>query len=176
MNDTKTSYLLWLGVFFGAAGLHRLHNRKIASGLLWFCTYGLFGVGQLVDLFLIPNMVEEHNLRLRAKLGTSPTGVPLNQSTIQFVIPPEAIAQSGPPSVSSQSAEAKSLTREQMMIKLLKSAESRGGKISVTQGVLDTGLGFEEVEAILKDMSRLGYVAIENHPSTGVVTYNFLEL
>jgi TM2 domain-containing membrane protein YozV len=178
MNDKGTSYLLWIIWLFGAAGLHRLYNRKIFTGLLWFCTWGLFGVGQLIDLFLISDMVDEHNAKVRARLGTSPNGVPLgHQSTVQFVIPPEAIAQATLASSKATAAEPpQPLTREQIMVKLLRAAESRGGKLSVTQGVLDTGLGFEEVEIVLKEMVRSGYVAIENHPTTGVITYNFLEL
>jgi len=34
---------------------------------------------QLVDLFLIPNMVDDYNTKLKAKLGISTNGVPLSQ-------------------------------------------------------------------------------------------------
>ena len=36
--------------FFGLGGLHRLYAGHFLSGLLWFFTYGLFGIGTLVDL------------------------------------------------------------------------------------------------------------------------------
>jgi TM2 domain-containing membrane protein YozV len=45
----------------GVCGVHRLYNRKPLSGILWLCTFGLFGIGQLIDLFLIPGMVEQTN-------------------------------------------------------------------------------------------------------------------
>jgi hypothetical protein len=62
------------------------------------------------------------------------------------------------------------------MVKLLKAAHSRGGQISVTQGVLDTGASFAEVEATLKAMVQTGYVTVDNHPASGVVIYDFIEL
>jgi TM2 domain-containing membrane protein YozV len=164
-NQVGTSYLLWLGSMFGVAGLHRFYNKKFATGTLWLLTWGLFGVGQFVDLFLIPNMVEEHNLKIRARLGYSPFGGFLNQSVIQEVLRSQGNASATLP-----------LTRDQLMIKLLKAAQTRGGKLTVTQGVLETEASFAEVEAVLREMVKTGYVHIDNDPVTGVVVYEFREL
>jgi TM2 domain-containing membrane protein YozV len=151
------SYLLWVGGFFGFSGLHRLYNGKITSGLIWFFTLGLFGIGQFVDVFLVPGMTEEHELRkLRAAYGNNLYDV-LNQ--------PMTTAQTQ-----------RSLTREEKMVKLLRAAKQNAGQLSVTQAVLDTGLSFEETEALLSDMARSGYVAIDNHPQSGVVIYRFDEI
>lgn len=170
-THTGTSYLLWLTCFFGIAGIHRFYNNKPISGVLWLCTFGFFGIGQLIDLVLIPNMVEEHNLKARARYGLLPGAS--GQPTIQLVMPPEAASTL---STRPLTKEAKPLTKHDIMLKLLKSAQARGGKLSVTQAVLDTELGFEEVGAVLKEMVKTGYVAIENHSESGVVIYNFLEL
>jgi TM2 domain-containing membrane protein YozV len=155
-NKVSSAYLLWLGCLLQLNGLHRLYNGKIVTGLIWLGTFGLFGVGQLIDLFLIPRMVDDYNAKLRAKIGLSPYGVPLIQPTfVTNVIKP---------------------SREQLMVKLVRAAAKRGGKISVTQGVMDTGANFAEVEATLKDMLKTGYVGIDNDPDTGVVVYTFLEM
>lgn len=156
MNDVGTSYLLWIGCLLQLHGLHRFYNKKYGTGLLWLCTFGLFGIGQFVDLFLMPNMVNEHNLKEQARLGVSPHGVPLTQPAI-------ALVETAP-------------TREQLMLKLLKAASARGGKLTVTQAVLDTGANFTDVEATLKQLVKSGYVYIDNHPATGVVIYDFVEL
>ena len=39
--------------FVGLGGLHRFYSGKIGSGLLWFFTYGFFGIGTIVDLIHI---------------------------------------------------------------------------------------------------------------------------
>ena len=55
------AYLLWLPVVFGFCGIHRLYTGRYLSGAIWLLTYGLCGVGQVIDLFFIPRMVEDHN-------------------------------------------------------------------------------------------------------------------
>jgi TM2 domain-containing membrane protein YozV len=62
------AYLLWLGCFFGLCGLHRFYLGKPITGLLWLFTFGLVGFGQLVDLILIPGMVDTANRRTAASL------------------------------------------------------------------------------------------------------------
>lgn len=156
LNKVSSSYLLWFACFFQLYGLHRIYNGKIRTGILYLCTFGLFGVGQFVDLFMLPNMVDDYNIKLKARMGISGVGVPLWQPAIASTIVKP--------------------TREQLMVKLLKAAEARGGKLSVTQAVMDTGISFAEVEAILKEMLKKGYVGVGNHPDTGVVIYHFLEL
>jgi TM2 domain-containing membrane protein YozV len=53
-------YLLWL---FGFTGSHRFYYGRPISGTIYFFTLGLFFIGWLVDLFLIPGMDREADLR-----------------------------------------------------------------------------------------------------------------
>ncbi|MBO3458927.1 NINE protein [Aetokthonos hydrillicola Thurmond2011] len=152
------SYILNAVGFIGfVGGLHRLYNGKIGTGLLWLCTGGLLGVGQFIDLFLIPSMVDEHEMRLRLKAGLSPMGVPLTESTYTSQV-------------------YKPSTQNKLIAKLIEAAEARGGALTVTQGVKATGASFSEVEAVFKEMLKAGYVRIDNDPTTGAVTYHFHEL
>ena len=178
MNSTSTSYLLWLIGLFGFSGIHRFYNKRPVTGFLWLVTFGLFGFGQFIDLFLMDSMVDEHNLKMRSKFGLMPTGAALSQPTVQVVMSPEAIAAAQSRyQPSAQAIEpAKPLSQHDIMMKLLKAAQARAGKLSVTQAVLDTELSFKQVEAALHEMARTGYVGIENHAETGVVLYHFLEL
>mgnify|MGYP002007188384 CR=1 FL=1 len=63
MKSTGTSWILWLLCLVGCCGIHRLYNGRIITGLIWFFTGGLFLIGQIIDLFLIPGMVEAANRR-----------------------------------------------------------------------------------------------------------------
>lgn len=52
-NNSKT--IEWfLCLFFGYLGVHKFYIGDKASGLLYLCTFGLLGIGWLVDLFTIP--------------------------------------------------------------------------------------------------------------------------
>ena len=56
-------YILWI---FGFTGSHRFYYGKPISGTIWFFTLGLFFIGWLIDLFLIPSMDRQADLRFRA--------------------------------------------------------------------------------------------------------------
>ncbi|MBW2473645.1 MAG: TM2 domain-containing protein [Deltaproteobacteria bacterium] len=53
-------YLLWL---FGFTGAHRFYYGRPVSGTIYFFTLGLFLIGWLVDLLLIPGMDRDADLR-----------------------------------------------------------------------------------------------------------------
>ncbi len=61
MKSTAVAYLLWLLIFLGVAGIHRFYAGKSVTGLIWLFTGGLFLVGQLIDLLLIPDMIARAN-------------------------------------------------------------------------------------------------------------------
>lgn len=59
---------------------------------------------------------------------------------------------------------------------LLQEAHRGDGKLTVTQGVLATGLDWDRVERCLRDMVQAGYVDVDNEPGSGVIVYVFPEL
>jgi TM2 domain-containing membrane protein YozV len=63
MYNTGVAYLLWLLGCVGLCGIHRFYAAKPWTGLLWLFTGGLIGIGQLIDLILIPGMVAQANVR-----------------------------------------------------------------------------------------------------------------
>jgi TM2 domain-containing membrane protein YozV len=56
-------YILWL---FGFTGSHRFYYGKPLSGTIYFFTLGLLGIGWVIDLFLIPSMDRQADLRFTA--------------------------------------------------------------------------------------------------------------
>ena len=55
-------YILWI---FGFTGSERFYYGKPISGTIYFCTFGLLGIGWLIDLFLIPSMAREAELKFK---------------------------------------------------------------------------------------------------------------
>ncbi len=60
MKSKAATYLLWF--FLGFLSAHRFYLGKWGSGILYLLTGQLFGIGWIIDLFLIGGMVERYNL------------------------------------------------------------------------------------------------------------------
>jgi TM2 domain-containing membrane protein YozV len=71
MKSALVAYLLWVLGGFGVLGLHRFYLGRWVTGLIWLFTGGVFFIGALIDLFLIPSMLQVENLsrQLLAETG-----------------------------------------------------------------------------------------------------------
>jgi TM2 domain-containing membrane protein YozV len=110
-RSVALSYGLWCLSLVGLCGIHRLYNRKPLSGLLWLFTFGLCGLGQFVDLLLIPGLVAGANrqgapsptqasphppvdrqlLRLARDVGER--GFTINDALLDLDLPPQMDSQ-----------------------------------------------------------------------------------
>ena len=59
-HSAAIGYILWI---FGFLGCHRFYFGKPISGTIYFFTLGLFFIGWIIDLFLIPGMEREADVR-----------------------------------------------------------------------------------------------------------------
>lgn len=65
-NDTHSKligYILWI---FGFMGAHRFYYGRPVTGTIWFFTLGLFFIGWIIDLLLIPSMDRDADFRYQA--------------------------------------------------------------------------------------------------------------
>ena len=148
--------------FLGTFGGHRFYlNRPhartmlilaLAGVVLSFVVVGLFLIAAvalwaLIDAFSLPKWVAESNRALASGGGGE--------------VPTHARGADGPPDLSTL---------------LLREAKQRGGRLTVTQGVMATGKTFDEVEDCLRGMLTSGYVDVDNDPESGAVIYVFGEM
>lgn len=66
MSREKTevkAWFCWLFGFVGLCGLHRFYLGKNASGWFYLLTFGVFGIGQILDAFVMESMVLDANTR-----------------------------------------------------------------------------------------------------------------
>lgn len=147
MHSKGVAYLLWLGWPLGLAGLHRFYLGKPISGFFYLITWGFLGIGQIIDLFRLPRLVREENLKLlreESMLGGAGALAALAGPNVRQV--------------------------------LLQAAAKNDGKLSITQAVMATGQDFSEVQIVLDEMVKSGYVGMDNDPSTGHMVYYFPQL
>jgi TM2 domain-containing membrane protein YozV len=62
-HSVLIGYLLWI---FGFIGAHRFYYGKQITGVIWFFTLGLFFIGWIIDLLLIPAMARHADRRFSA--------------------------------------------------------------------------------------------------------------
>jgi TM2 domain-containing membrane protein YozV len=106
-RSLAVSYLLWCLCLVGICGVQRFYNRKPLSGLLWLFTFGLCGLGQLIDLLLLPGVVRQANQSLLLEGGGIDTaalevqllalarrsgnrGFTINDAVLELQLPPGA--------------------------------------------------------------------------------------
>lgn len=147
MKSTGVAYLLWGLWIFGFAGIHRFYLGKPISGLIWLFTWGLFGIGQLFDLLLIPEMVERKNLRYTARLRKA-----------DYPRLPRAVTTTPPPSDT------------QLILKLL----SAQPEATLADCLLAVGKDTPKVKALLEQMQREELIEIGNRERDGAIIYRMI--
>lgn len=60
-KNISDAYTLWFP--FGLLGFHHFYLGNMLMGVVYFLTFGLFGIGWLIDLFRIPSMVKTANAK-----------------------------------------------------------------------------------------------------------------
>lgn len=168
--NTGIAYILWALGIFGFCGIHRLYLGRIGTGILYFFTFGLFGLGQVIDLFLIPDMVKEKNYYLQEKAETHKL---LHWTDMgEQVIRKEAsnLLKQVQTNVSSFSAKQE---QSEPMLKLLKAAADNNNVLSLGQAVMILELPVEQVEQLLQKALKQGLAHIDNDLKTGAVRYHF---
>lgn len=97
------AFILWCGGLFLLCGLHRLYTGRFWTGVLWFFTLGLCGIGQLIDLFRLGSMVRAANGEVGGGRQFAPanTVAPVFNVTVNAgpagmaTVTPDQIASSG---------------------------------------------------------------------------------
>ena len=155
MKDKTIAYLLWAACFAGVCGLQRIYNGKIGTGLLYLFTFGLLGIGQLIDLFLIPGMVRDANARL----------------ALEGADPAQLLAAGGAAALMTGQRRIPRTTDE-FQVALVQAAQQNQGKLTIAEAVSATGRNFKDVKAQLDSMAVNGYIELDSDDS-GSMYYKF---
>lgn len=178
MKSILVSYLLWfLG---GPLGLYKFYLGRPFMGLFYIFTGGGFFIGWLSDFFTLPRQVQWANLMTHYQQELAGTGLRGEVTSLKRRLATLLASKPNTPSPAWREELKKKveprLSDDELMLQLLRAAQKHGGRLSVTQGVIATGVLFGEVERVLKRMLESNYVYMDNDATTGVVVYVFKEL
>jgi|GEM_PF-163183 len=169
-KNIALAYGLWGLGLFGLSGIHRLYLGKYMTGLLWLFSGGLFFVGQIIDLVLIPSMITQEpdpNLEKLVTITAKLPGIKFVQKILNKLDGLDASVQK-----TLIKSESPTVTHIAMQ-KLLEVAQAQGKVLSVGQAVMATGLPPEEVEKLLNQAVLHNIAHIGNDPESGAVRYYF---
>ena len=97
MKSKTTAYLLWF--FLGGLGAHKFYLNKTGMGILYIFTFGLFGIGWLIDAFTLGTQVDVYNALFARMYGG---GANANNNVNNIVVNVPGHSAANPPSVSEQ--------------------------------------------------------------------------
>lgn len=166
-RNYATAYALWCFCLLSVCGIHRIYARRYFSGFFYLITFGFFGIGQFLDLFFIPSMVDEENLKLKALYGYQP-----NQGS--FYQTPESIVVNLPRNEAPQAKiEEKQETPledkdiDRAILKICK--ESNGATLA--EIFLEINEDYEIIEDRVQELMKKNLLTIDNRPDDGKVIY-----
>ncbi|NER82330.1 MAG: TM2 domain-containing protein [Leptolyngbya sp. SIO1D8] len=73
------AYIFWFLCFVGICGAHRFYLGHPCTGIIYLLSFGLFGIGQIIDLFLLPRLIRNRNNRKFKKVHAKLRHYPRNQ-------------------------------------------------------------------------------------------------
>lgn len=163
MKNLGVTYLLAILNFITPfAGIHRFYLGRPISGLLYFLTWGFFGLGTLIDLFLIPGMVEEEN---RKRLPPGDLHLHFHGRLPDGRLAPQPMAQprSIPPPQPARALPAPPRPSKPMDIeqRILQIAKDNGGSITVAMIALKTELSLKDAKNKLERLRKDGFCNVD---------------
>lgn len=157
-RNVSTAYALWCLCLLGLCGGQRFYCGRIGSGLLYLLTFGVFGIGQFIDLFLIPEMVGGSGSGIAMAHANASNTINLNIGDLKDVI-------------SSQPQTTGEI--QSPLQKLMFAAKENQGQLSFAQVLMATGLDTEEAKSLLADAERNQICETTNHTASGAIRYKF---
>lgn len=178
MKSVLLAYLLWfLG---GPLGLYKFYLGRPFMGLFYMFTCGGLFIGWIGDFFTLPRQVQVANFFLQYQRERPTSALHREIENLKgylYTLLQEHTNTATPAWRTSWQERLKpQRTGDDLMLELLRAAQKHQGRLSVTQGVIETGVPFAEVERVLQHMIKSSYVYMENDPATGVIVYVFKEI
>ncbi len=164
MRKTGVAYLLWCTYFLGFAGVHRLYSGKYFTGIIWLFTLGCLGIGQLIDLVLIPQMVEEKNIKDKWLYGRHNNNVAITPEVV--IVINDDIGQT--------LEEPKARIDILDIQKIFQLAKENNGNVSLVDCVIATGKPASELRKTLEYLCLEGFLEADHHQDSGSFVYKLI--
>ncbi|WP_255013478.1 TM2 domain-containing protein [Cyanobium sp. BA20m-p-22] len=106
-KDLALAYALWALSLVGICGVQRMYLGQPGLGVVMLFTFGFCGIGQVLDLFLLPDALNQANRRLGFAMNE--VGVSASSSRVSATVRQKSVPASMP---SAQDDELDQLLRQ----------------------------------------------------------------
>ena len=157
-KDSGTAYLLWALGLCGVCGIQRFYLGQPVPGVLYLLTFGVCGVGQFIDLFLIPGEVSTANLRANGNNNQQNIVVHVGNNTSEFG---NERTEPRP-----KSKTLKPLTLSHRILEVC----STPHPISLSQIIIATGEPIADIKKATEELAAQGLI-VQTISEEGVIMY-----
>lgn len=157
-KDSGTAYLLWLLGLCGVCGLQRFYLGQPVPGVLYLLTFGVCGVGQFIDLFLIPGEVSNANLRANGNNN--------QQNIIVHVGNNSSELNNEQPKIQQKPKPSKPKTLSHRILEVC----STPHPISLSQIIIATGEPIAEIRKAAEELAAQGLI-VQSISEDGIIMY-----
>ncbi len=161
-KESWIAYLLWAACFLGICGAHRFYLGQVTWGVIYLVTLGFCGIGQFIDLFLIPGQTRHRNLVDKA-LSEDLKNEAIRQATLTIA------GIKATQSYEEQSTQRKAKSKEQVILDILENGEW----ISFGRLCAKSDIAAVEIKKELTKLIELEVIKAGSNDE-GVITYRLL--
>ncbi|GAB4194888.1 MAG: hypothetical protein Fur006_40890 [Coleofasciculaceae cyanobacterium] len=127
-------------------------------------TLGFFGIGQLIDLILIPDMIEEKNFKDKLTHSNYQNNVAITPEVV-IDIADESFLSFKEPRINVKQSDIDTI---------LQLAQENHGNVSLVDCVIATGKPASELRKSLEYLCLEGWLEVDNHQNTGLFVYKLV--
>lgn len=154
-KNPGTAYALWCFSLIGLCGVQRMYAGQTGLGIAYLLTLGFCGIGQIIDLFLIPGFIADQNRRSAGSIA------PEQQIVVHV---------NGVPSAASAGADPGSspMSDEQLLLHACQNQPLSIGAICI-----ETALPSARVKELAESLASQGILR-QRINAEGVITYEVI--
>ncbi len=168
-RSKAAAYLFWCFCFFQVYGIHRIYAGRYLSGIVYLLTFGFLFIGQFVDLFLIPDMIDVENLKNKSLYGYKPNQASFYRTpeTLVVNLAQEESPEPNPELTANNASAEKALDLDRAILKFCK--DNNGATIA--EIFLEIEEEYEQIQSSIDDLMKKGLLTVDNRAEDGAVIY-----
>ena len=170
-KNKGVAYGLWFLFLVSICGAHRFYAGRILSGVIYLCTFGFFGIGQFIDIFLLSGIIDEENLKRKALYGPQIQPQQPQQSVVVNVAGGNLDTSQKLTALTESNITSKALTSAEEIDRLILKLCSQKGSVTLSDLFIQIEVSRNILQERVDCLMAEGMLTVSNRSSDGAVIY-----